>query len=89
MSNRELTAPFDGAAYLPVHKGWYPCAVKGGVFDGYPTSKWPRRYWDGARFSDPVAIGELDHQEREAKSYHGMFYNHRYLWCGLTAPYSI
>lgn len=86
MSKKQLTPPFDGAVDLPVREGWYPCMVKGGVFDGSPPEAWPRRYWDGLRFSDPVALGALDHQERDARRYHGFFENRRFFWCGLTAP---
>lgn len=89
MSNRELTPPFDGAVHLPVHKGWYQCAIKNGVFDGMPCARWPRRHWNGERFSDSVFPGAPDNAEKAAKRCGGIVANHRYLWCGLTAPYSI
>lgn len=78
MSKRELTPPFDGAVDLPVREGWYATAWK----DGFNVKKrpevWPRRYWNGRRFS-----AAWD------KRTSGSFYAHELLWCGLTAPYSI
>lgn len=87
-TKRELTPPFDGAVDLPVREGWYPCAVKEGLYHAKPTANWPRRYWDGRHFSGPCHTNWSNASERSAKGDRSFFDNRKLQWCGLTAPYS-
>ncbi|MDE1997974.1 MAG: hypothetical protein KGI52_03490 [Burkholderiales bacterium] len=89
MAKRTLTPVFDGAKDLPVRAGWYPTYVKAFFeFDELPTQTiWPRRYWNGRFFSQPVVRDDSDKRAKVLQNTPTLYESCDIYWCGLTAPY--
>ena len=88
MSARQLTAIFDGAVDLPMRNGWYASDVKPIFGDrSQPIHVWPRRYWNGKYFSQPVRLHESDQRTKYLQKTPTFYSNSELYWCGLAAPH--
>ena len=88
MSERQLTPVFDGAKDLPMRNGWYASDVKPIFGDrSQPIHVWPRRYWNGKYFSQPVRLHESDQRTKYLQKTPTFYSNSDLYWCGLAAPH--